>query len=87
MSNPSESFPVVVTSPDEVIWEGEAESVSSENSAGAFDILPEHANFVTIIQKGSPITVRTVDKKTMNLGYRNAVLAVKEGKVDIYADL
>ena len=87
MTNRSESFPVVVTSPDEVIWEGEAESVSSENSAGAFDILPEHANFVTIIQKGSPITVRTTDKKTMNFGYRNAVVAVKQGKVDIYADL
>jgi len=49
---------VVVNSPDKLIWEGKAYSISSENSAGVFDILPEHANFVTMIEN-KPITIRT----------------------------
>jgi len=33
----------------EVFFEGEAESVSSENQLGKFDVLPQHANFISLI--------------------------------------
>jgi len=81
-----EEFVVTVVSPDERIWEGKAYSISSENSAGKFDILPEHANFVTII-KNKPIVIRTENKKEQIFTYKNAVLAINNGKVAIYADI
>lgn len=77
---------VVVATPDEKIWEGKAESVSSENSAGPFDILPQHANFVTMI-KGKPILVRTLSEGEKTFTYKNAVITVSKDKVSIYNDI
>jgi F0F1-type ATP synthase epsilon subunit len=77
---------VIVATPDEQIWEGKAESVSSENSAGPFDILPQHANFVTMI-KGKPIVVRTQGDGEKTFSYKNAVITVSGDKVSIYTDI
>lgn len=49
---------VAVNSPEKVIWEGRALSVTSTNSKGAFDVLPHHANFITIIEN-KPIIIQT----------------------------
>ncbi len=76
---------VVINSPNEVIWSGSATSVSSKNSAGTFDILPGHANFITMVQS-EPITVRFNEKERV-FKYENAVLSVYEGTVVIYADV
>lgn len=48
---------VKIMSPTQTIFEGQAFSVSSKNSTGAFDILPFHANFITMVQK-TPILLR-----------------------------
>jgi hypothetical protein len=52
---------VKIFSPTQTIFEGEAVSISSVNSMGKFDILPFHANFITLVQK-TPIIVRTKKK-------------------------
>ena len=78
-------FDVIVNSPSKLIWEGKATSVSSENSKGKFDILPEHANFITMIED-KPITIRT-GTTDRTLRYDNAVLSVKSGSVTIYAGI
>ncbi len=77
---------VVVATPDEQVWEGKAESISSENSAGPFDILPQHANFVTMV-KGKPIVVRTINDGEKTFSYKNAVITVSKDKVSIYNDI
>src|ERR1051325_2061123 len=41
---------VKVQTPEKVLWEGEADAVTSRNSAGVFDILPEHANFISMLE-------------------------------------
>jgi len=53
MANEKLVLQVKISTPTEVLWEGEAASVSSVNSQGTFDILPKHANFVTLV-KGDP---------------------------------
>ncbi len=80
-----ETFIVKINSPSELIWEGTAVSVSSKNSVGPFDILPEHANFITMIQN-ELITVRTPNKER-TFTYKYAVLSVYSGNVTIYADI
>ena len=55
---------VKIISPTQTIYDGEAYSISSVNSLGKFDILPFHANFITLVQK-SPIVLR-IEKKDPN---------------------
>ena len=76
---------VIVNSPDHLIWEGKAYSVSAENSTGVFDILPGHANFVTMVE-GKPIIVRTGLKEEV-FQYSNVLLSVKDNLLTIYAEI
>jgi len=77
---------VVVTSPDEIVWQGEANSLSSVNSVGVFDILPGHANFITLIQD-NPITVREASGTDKVFKYKRAVLVIENDKINIYVDI
>lgn len=51
---------VKVLSPNQILFQGLALSISSKNSFGNFDILPYHANFITLVQN-QPITIRIKD--------------------------
>ena len=76
---------VKIQTPEEVIWEGRAEAVSSQNRAGLFDILPEHANIITLIEN-RPIEVVTASgSHTYN--FEKAVIFAQDNKVSIYADI
>jgi len=59
---------VRILSPQQLIFQGEALSVSSVNSEGKFDILPMHANFITMV-KGAPIRIIPADKKAPAVTY------------------
>ena len=76
---------VKIMNPDAVIWEGEAESVSSENTEGPFDILPEHANFLTLIT-GKPIVVRRYDGDR-EFVFGQALLYIHNNSVAIYTNI
>lgn len=80
-----EKLKVIINSPNKLIWDGVATSVSSKNSSGPFDILPEHANFITMIQN-EPIVVKFLDKEYV-FTYKNAVLSVYNGVVTIYTEI
>ena len=77
---------VTVLSPQDILYSGKATSVSSKNSAGNFDILEQHANFITIVEK-FPIIIRTVEKKEVTFSFPLAVLYIANNKVTIYAQL
>lgn len=91
-TNPSSIIPktehlqVSVVSPQEVLYSGEAQSVSSKNSAGNFDILPEHAHFITIIEN-SPITVRPPEQKEIVFNFPLAIIETIDNQVKIFAQL
>lgn len=50
---------VKVVSPSQTFYEGPADSVSAVNKVGPFDILPNHANFFSLLTQGD-IIVRVV---------------------------
>lgn len=58
---------VKILSPTQTIYDGPALSVSSTNSSGKFDILPYHANFITLVQK-SPVILRIANLGKTELG-------------------
>lgn len=64
----------------------DAKSVSSKNSSGKFDILPEHANFVTLIEE-QPVFFLKENNTTEKIQFKMAILHTYGNKVNIYTDL
>ncbi|TSC64740.1 MAG: Uncharacterized protein G01um101493_24 [Microgenomates group bacterium Gr01-1014_93] len=77
---------VRIVTPKAIVYEGTALSVSSKNSKGKFDILPQHANFITIVEK-SPITIRTDLKKRLTFNFEVAIISTIKNLVNIYTDI
>lgn len=90
-STPSPSAPaanilrVKINSPEKILWEGEAVSVSSKNVDGPFDILPMHANFISLIEK-TPIRINT-GSGMQEFTYERAVVYCHANTVFIYTNL
>lgn len=74
---------VRIISPQQTFFEGEVTSVSSKNMQGAFDILPQHANFITIVEN-SPIIIRTEGQKPQTFKLPIAIIYTHQNRVDIY---
>jgi len=66
----------------EIFFEGKAESISSQNKIGRFDILPGHANFISLIFDS--LSIITEDKKKIVYQFKKGVLEVSENKVNIF---
>ena len=75
-----------ISTPREVLFEGEAESVSSVNADGPFDILPMHANFITFVQK-QKFVLRLVEGQTKEFLFDFAIVYNKDNQVNIYTDI
>lgn len=76
---------VFVKSTTDILWEGEADSISSVNSQGPFDILPFHSNFISVIEE-KPIIIRIgKDKKEFTFSF--SVMYAHSNYVEIYTDL
>lgn len=77
------TFHVRILSPQQLLLDAEAESVSSENIQGKFDILASHANFITLVEK-HPIVIRLPKQKPLVYQFPIAIILCQEDKVDIY---
>lgn len=77
---------VRIITPKKVIFKDQAFSVSSANSSGKFDILPDHANFITIVE-GQPVTVRIQKKKRLTFRFPVAIIYNSKNQVNIYTDI
>lgn len=77
---------VRIISPKKMIFLGLADSVTATNSAGKFDILAQHANFITLI-KNSEIVIMTKEKKRVSFTFNLAILYAVNNKVTIYTDI
>lgn len=82
----NDKLTVRVISPKEILFSGEANSVSSKNSKGKFDILPYHAKFLTFIEK-QKIEIRTTGNKNLEFNFPFAIIYNNNNKIDIFTDL
>jgi len=76
---------VQILSAKGVLWEGEAEAVSSVNSQGPFDLLPDHAHFISLVRK-KPVVILMKDGEK-SLKFDTAVIRLFDNKVTIYVDI
>ncbi len=77
---------VRIISPQELILDSYAQSVSSKNEQGSFDILPQHANFITLVEN-SEIVVKVANQKPLVFKYPLAIIITRENKVNIYTHI
>jgi len=81
----TEKIHVIVRNRMQILFNDDAKSVSSKNDTGTFDVLPEHANFISLIS--SPLSIRKVDGKTQEITFKNGLIKVKDNAVFCYIDL
>jgi F0F1-type ATP synthase epsilon subunit len=80
-----ETIEVKIVTPQETLYDGKAIAISSRNSQGSFDLLAEHANFITIIDK-QPITVYKPDHTTVVFSFLQAVVYLENNKVTVFGN-
>ena len=86
MSVENEVMHVRISRSTDTVWEGDVQSVSSENSTGAFDILPMHANFISVVEN-KPFVLRMNDGSQKEFTFEKAVIFVRNNTVRIFANL
>lgn len=79
-----ETFNLKVISPQDLLFEGQIVSLSSKNSSGNFDVLAEHADFVSIIEN-QPIVIRTASNQKQTFKFTLAIIYTTKNNVIIYA--
>ena len=76
---------VTVTTPFQVLFSGPALGLSSTNSVGKFDIIPEHANFITIVEK-QPIIIEVPNQKPVTFNFNQAIIYNRNNHISVYAE-
>ena len=75
-------FNLSVKSRDGVLYAGQVSSISSYNKKGKFDVLPQHANFISLIQKS--LVIRDNRGQTREINVNNGLMRVKKDIVEVY---
>lgn len=78
-----EKFHLIVVSREGIVFEGDTESITSYNEKGKFDVLAEHANFISLVKKSLTIRLRGEDIDR-ELDFDNALMRVRQNKVEVY---
>ncbi len=76
---------VQVLSPTSILFAGSALTVTGFNDKGRFDILPSHANFVSLIRK--TIIVRADKKSTREIEIGEGVLHCRNDQVRVFVGI
>lgn len=75
-----------ISSPGGIVFEGDVFSVSSKNLSGKFDILPQHANFITLIEN-EPINIILPNREKKSFNFPFAIVYNSKSFVRIYTDI
>lgn len=77
---------VKVYAPFKVYFDGIATSVSAVNATGPFDILPQHHNFMTLIDTGE-VVVRKDGGEEEKFNIARGIMHVKADDVVVFLDV
>jgi F0F1-type ATP synthase epsilon subunit len=81
MANKS-SLRVIIKDTENTLYSGTADRVSSFNEVGRFDILPMHANFISMINKS--LSIYKDKQRVKEFKLESAILKVKKDSVHIF---
>jgi F0F1-type ATP synthase epsilon subunit len=75
-------FDLIILSREGIVFQDKVASITSYNASGRFDILAQHANFISLIT--TEIIVTKKDRSQTKYQISNALIKVVENKVKIY---
>jgi len=84
MATPHSPLTLVIRTRSDTIFNGEVAAVSSINPAGPFDILPEHASFISLIN--NIVIVHGKDGVKRQMKISEGIMHVDENTVHIYLE-
>ena len=73
---------LIIRNKENVLYDADVSAVSGINGKGPFDILPHHANFISVIEKY--IVIHEANGKTNQMKIEVGVMHVHEGTIDVY---
>lgn len=73
-------------SPFKTYYDDDASSISAENDTGPFDVLPQHHNFITLLN-ACEITIISLAGKEMRVKITKGVMHVRNNKVTVFLDV
>ena len=76
---------VLVMNHKEVLFKGAAENLTSVNDTGEFDVLSQHANFISLIK--DKLIVRKPEGEEWKMSIKGGVLRVHDNKVRVFLDV
>jgi len=76
---------VIARAPFNLYYDGPAEAVTATNKVGKFDILPEHADFFSILKPGEVIIETTSDP--INFHIANGIITVRDNEVLLFVNM
>ncbi len=68
-----------------VLFDEDVKALSSRNDTGLFDVLPEHANFISLINR--KLIVHKLDGNIQEIPLNNGIIKVKDNAIRCYIDL
>ena len=84
LDNKSAIF-VVVRTKEGITFKDKVKAVTSYNEKGPFDVLPEHENFISLINQH--LVIHTMDGKENEIKVDNAIIKVYQNEVHIFLGL
>lgn len=76
------TFHLSIRSREGKVYEADVVSLTSYNEQGKFDILAQHANFISLVTRELTIREAGGTDKTINID--NALLRAREGRVEVF---
>lgn len=77
-----DSFSVQMVGRDGVLFEGEVKAISTQNRVGKYDVLPIHANFISLVN--GPVLIYKKDGTTQQINVIDGVIRVVEGRAQVF---
>lgn len=70
---------------EKIIFDGTIRALSSLNRKGKFDVLPRHANFISLVEQ--TLIVHLPNGQTQELQVKNGVLKVAQNRIEVYVGI
>ncbi|MBX4201384.1 hypothetical protein KW803_00610 [Candidatus Saccharibacteria bacterium] len=77
---------VKVYAPFKVYFDGKATSLTATNRVGPFDVLPQHHNFISLLEEGD-ILVRADGQDDFKMTIKKGIMHVKADIIRVFLDV
>lgn len=85
-SNSTQTLNIIARSPFELYFDGEATALSAQNRIGAFDILPGHADFFSMLVPGE-IVIQADGKEPVKFDATSGILTVRDNQAYLFVNM